>query len=159
MLVETKGITELALVYGSTWIVISTVIAAIMVLAFLANLLVLKKGMPNSHLTYGLLALALLAGIGVSFIGLDKVPYWISVSVFPFVLTLPLFFSGLAFSSELEKKSSSIGTAMYSNLLGSMLGGFLEYNSMYFGFRSLYLVALVVYGLAFASTLMSRSNN
>jgi hypothetical protein len=30
-----------------------------------------------------------------------------------------------------------------------MLGGFLEYNSMYFGFRFLYLLALAMYGLAF----------
>jgi hypothetical protein len=35
-----------------------------------------------------------------------------------------------------------------------MLGGFLEYNSMFFGFRSLYLFALVMYALAFLGTVM-----
>ena len=34
----------------------------------------------------------------------------------------------------------------------AMLGGFLEYNSMYFGFRSLYLLALAMYFLAFVTS-------
>ena len=63
------------------------------------------------------------------------------------LLTLPLFFSGLAFSAELQK-TASVAVALSSNLLGSMLGGFLEYNSTYFGFRSLYFVALAMCGLA-----------
>jgi hypothetical protein len=33
-----------------------------------------------------------------------------------------------------------------------MLGGFLEYNSMYFGFRSLYVLALAMYFLAFLTS-------
>ena len=53
------------------------------------------------------------------------------------LVTLPLFFAGLVFSTEL-KRTTSIGTALGSNLLGAMLGGCLEYNSMYFGYRSLY---------------------
>jgi hypothetical protein len=64
------------------------------------------------------------------------------------LLTAPLFFSGLAFSSELDQYSQ-VPTALSSNLLGAMLGGFLEYNSMYFGFRSLYILALGMYALAF----------
>jgi hypothetical protein len=72
-----------------------------------------------------------------------------------FVLTLPLFFSGFAFSSEL-KKSASVAIALSSNLLGAMLGGFLEYNSMYFGYRSLYILALIMYGLAFWGSLRGR---
>ena len=35
------------------------------------------------------------------------------------------------------------------NLVGAMLGGLLEYNSMYLGFRALYLMAMVLYALAF----------
>jgi hypothetical protein len=36
------------------------------------------------------------------------------------------------------------------NLLGAMCGGLPEYNSMYFGFQFLYLVAAGLYFLAFA---------
>jgi hypothetical protein len=31
------------------------------------------------------------------------------------------------------------------NLLGAMVGGVLEYNSMYFGFQSLYWLAVALY--------------
>ena len=43
MLVETKCITEMAKIYGSTWMVTSIVIGVVLVMAFVANLLVIKK--------------------------------------------------------------------------------------------------------------------
>ncbi len=147
MLVETKAITELALVYGSTWVVTSAVIAAILVLAFLANLAVLRVGTPAPPVTYGLLAAALLLGLGLTVVGVGGLPLWAARLVMTGVLTLPLFFSGFAFSSELRR--TSVPVALSANLLGAMLGGFLEYNAMYFGFRSLYVFGLVLYGLAY----------
>src|SRR5258707_1237819 len=57
------------------------------------------------------------------------------------ILVGPLFFSGLLFSTLL-KGSENISGAMAYNLMGAMLGGALEYNSMQFGFSSLYLIAL-----------------
>ena len=39
MLVETKCITEIAKIYGSTWMVTCFVIAAILIMAFIANIL------------------------------------------------------------------------------------------------------------------------
>jgi len=43
------------------------------------------------------------------------------------------------------------------NLLGAICGGLLEYNSMYFGFQFLYLIAIGCYLLAFVSELASGS--
>jgi len=43
---------------------------------------------------------------------------------------------------------------MAMNLLGAMCGGVLEYNSMYFGFHFLYLLAMGLYALSFISTLL-----
>lgn len=151
MLIETKAITELALAFGSTWQVVGLTIAAILSLAFLANLLVMRRGAPPAPWTYAALGLAVLLGLFL--------PRWILGASSPMVdgllmtavLTLPLFFSGFAFSSELVR-STSVGAAMASNLLGAMLGGFLEYNSMYFGFRSLYWLALGLYLLAFLTS-------
>ncbi|OGX23541.1 MAG: hypothetical protein A2Y03_05195 [Omnitrophica WOR_2 bacterium GWF2_38_59] len=153
MLIETKGITELALIYGSTWFVISIVILAILIMAFFANLLVIKRKEPSSYVTYGLLFVAILIGYFFTYLH-SVMSISLSRIVVPMIITLPLFFSGFAFSTEL-KKSSSIGVALSSNLLGAMLGGFLEYNSMYFGFRSLYIIALFTYVLAFASSVLA----
>ncbi len=156
MLVETKGITELALVFGSTWIVISAVVSALLILAFVANLLVMKLGTPRPAVTYGLLIASLAAGLFVSRESVAGLSPWVGRIVLTALLTLPLFFSGFAFSAEL-KKSTSVAVALSSNLLGAMLGGFLEYNSMYFGFRSLYFAAIGMYVLAFLCSLRTKS--
>ena len=148
MLLETKAITELALVYGSTWIVISVVIAAILTMAFLANVLAMRIRILPRFVCYGLLCGSVILGLGLVTVQWGAMSSWGSKLVMTTVLTLPLFFSGFAFSSEL-KKGSSVATALYSNLLGAMLGGFLEYNSMYFGFRSLYFFCIFMYILAF----------
>jgi heme A synthase len=68
------------------------------------------------------------------------------------VLTCPLFFSGIVFSTLLSKHSR-ISTVMCVNLLGAMCGGILEYNSMYFGFHFLYILAIVLYACGLVSTL------
>ncbi|HRT06646.1 MAG TPA: hypothetical protein P5204_13205, partial [Kiritimatiellia bacterium] len=71
------------------------------------------------------------------------------------VLTVPMLFSGLVFSSLL-KKAENVAGAMATNMLGSMLGGVLEYNSMYFGFRFLYLLAAAIYLAAMVAAWTGR---
>ena len=56
-----------------------------------------------------------------------------------------------AFSKELSKLKSA-SQALSANILGAMLGGFLEYNSMYFGFKFLYLLAIFFYFMAYMSS-------
>jgi hypothetical protein len=62
-----------------------------------------------------------------------------------------MFFSGMVFSTLLAN-TAEIAGAMAMNLLGAMVGGLLEYNSMYFGFNFLYLLAMALYGMAFVSS-------
>lgn len=148
MLIEAKAITELALVYGSTWVVISAVIMAILIMAFFANFLVMKLGNLPRRMTYGLLCISVLVGLSATFFRMESLAPWMGRMIMTGLLTLPLFFSGFAFSAEL-RASVSVAVALSSNLLGAMVGGFLEYNSMYMGFRSLYLIAMLAYAFAF----------
>jgi hypothetical protein len=74
------------------------------------------------------------------------------------VLTLPLLFSGILFSTLLSSKGQISGMVAM-NLLGAICGGLLEYNSMYFGFRFLYLIAMGCYLLAFFSELALRKRD
>jgi hypothetical protein len=71
------------------------------------------------------------------------------------LLTSPMFFSGIVFSTLLAK-TKNISGVMAMNLLGAMTGGLLEYNSMYFGFRFLYLLAIFVYVLSISSFFLSK---
>ena len=111
MLLETKAITELALFYGSTWAVVGVVITAILLMAFAANLLVMRVRRINPFLVYGLLIASIMARLVV------HLPTSNEQLFATLLLTLPLFFAGLAFSSELSK-APSIGGAMGANLLG-----------------------------------------
>jgi hypothetical protein len=44
------------------------------------------------------------------------------------------------------------------NLMGATCGGILEYNSMYFGFQFLYLLAIGLYAAALISSVAFRSS-
>ncbi len=155
MLIETKAITEMGLTFGNTWQVIAIAIASILIMAFLANAVVSRFHVGSTHLAYLFLVLSLVFG------------WWVaSHGGFPstalgrigtaFVLSFPLFFSGLAFSALLTS-GSRISGAMSMNLLGAMCGGILEYNAMYFGFRFLYVLAIFLYAFAFLSGFTLKS--
>ena len=155
MLVETKSITELALVFGSTWVVVSAVITAVLLMGFAANWLVSRIDQPRAAVVYSLLLVSLVACWQLSGLDLSGLPPAASRVLLTIFLTLPLFFAGMAFSIEL-KTSATVPAALSANLIGSMLGGLLEYNSMYFGFESLWFFSLVVYGAAFGAHFARR---
>ena len=144
MLIETKCITEFAKIYGTTWLVNAIVISSILLMAFIANYLVIKKIKINFTLNYFLLILSLVVG----YYFFTRFDGNLNFVFYPIILTLPILFSGIAFSKELLKIKSA-SQALSANILGAMLGGFLEYNSMYFGFSFLYILAGFLYLLAF----------
>ncbi len=144
MLIETKGITEIALIYGSTWFVITIVIGFILLMAYLANLLIIKNGQIKSSIIYFLLIISLLFGYFFTFVDTTIFSSIVLKIIIPLILTVPIFFSGLAFSKELSVENH-VGVALSSNILGAIFGGLIEYNSMYFGFKSLYLLGIVMY--------------
>jgi len=147
MLVETKAITELGLVFGNTWQVVGVTIQGVLVMAYLANLCAGR--LTRQSLTWAFIGLfiVLLAGYALAVHGSASATSLPQKILLVAMLVGPLFFSGLVFSTLL-KGSRNISDAMAYNLMGAMLGGALEYNSMRLGFSSLYLIALALYGLA-----------
>ena len=148
MLIETKGITELALVFGSTWFVVSIVIAFVLIMAYFANLLIIKKISIKTNIIYFFILLSITFGFFFTFSDYGNLSSASLKILTPAILTIPIFFSGLAFSRELTFEKT-ISVALSSNILGAMFGGLLEYNSMYFGFRSLYFIGFLMYLMAF----------
>ena len=149
MLVETKGITELGLSFGNSWEVVGIVFVGILTMAFLGNCLVQCLNIKRSAIAYLFLFAALAAGwLSARSGGLASTPIGRLETVA--LLSLPLLFSGIVFSTLLSARAYVSGI-MAINLLGAIAGGLLEYNSMYFGFQALYLMALVCYILAFVS--------
>ena len=149
MLVETKGITEMGLTFGNTWQVVAVVFVGILTMAFLGNCLVQWADIKHSAIAYLFLFAALVAGwLSARSGGLASTPIGRLETVA--LLSLPLLFSGIVFSTLLSA-GAYISGIMATNLLGAIVGGLLEYNSMYFGFQALYPMAIVCYVIAFAS--------
>ncbi len=155
MLVETKAITELGLHLGGTWFVIAATILMVLLMAFLANLMAQRKLVPRTGIAYA----GLLASLVVGYISarnhelISFASPFVSLAVACVLLTIPLFFSGMVFSTLIGKPNINISTALAYNLMGALFGGLMEYNSMYFGFAFLYLLAIGFYGLAWLFSL------
>ncbi len=154
MLVETKGITELGLALGNTWQVIGIVIAGVLLMAFLANGVVAILRIRRPLVPYILLLASLAIGLAIARSG-GFAPTTTGKLATVLVLTCPLFFSGIVFSTLIVGTKGLAG-AMALNLLGAMCGGLLEYNSMYFGFQFLYWLAIALYLAAALTTLVRR---
>jgi len=143
LLLETKSITTISLYFGTTWLVSMVVILGVLIMVFLANL-------AASRLRRFSLVLYLPLIVSVCFLYFFPTQ---NVLAWPFlprliysltIIPLPIFFAGLIFSStfrESQDPSFSLG----SNLLGAMVGGFVEYLGMITGMKALLLVVVVFY--------------
>ncbi len=158
LLLETKSVTEMSLVFGSTWQVNVLVFAAILTLIFVANLFILWKGPFNKTKIF----FGLFTAIGVSYsvpthslLALPLASQWVAGAL---VTAVPLFFAGMLFS-QIFKNRQEPTTALGYNLMGAICGGLLEYSSMAFGTKNLYLFALVLYILAFLVHGREKGNN
>ncbi len=157
MLIETKVITELGLVFGNTWAVSAIAIVGVLIMCFLANQWIGRIGPLPQIIIFGGLALSLLTGFAVNQLAIgNSLP--LPKLLLPIALVSPLFFAGLIFSGMLTR-GCSMGEAMSANLFGAMLGGFLEYNSMYWGLSSLYPLGIGIYALAFACAWLDQRSS
>lgn len=150
MLLETKSITRFALLFGTTWIVNSIVITAILFMILLANLYVIKKRVTakNLRLCYALLFIVLLLNLIVGdrvFLGLNAVSRLATSTIATF---LPIFFAGIIFATGLRKEKN-VSYVLGANLLGAMLGGVFEYSSLLYGFNMLTIFVMVFYALSY----------
>ncbi len=155
MLVETKAITELGLHLGGTWFVVAATITMVLAMAFLANLLVQRKGFRQSRYAYVGLFISLLVGYFYAR-NHELIAFGsplMSLVISCVLLTIPMFFSGIVFSTLIGKSGNNISTALAYNLMGALFGGLMEYNSMYFGFAFLYLLAIGFYFFAWMFSL------
>lgn len=148
LLIETRGVTDLSLLFGSTWIVNSSVFAGVLVMALGANLAVVRFRPRNLTPWF----VALFAALLVSY--LIRPSQLLTLSLLTrgiaggLLNALPVAFAGVIFSSLLarsEDATSSLG----SNLVGAMAGGCLEYTSIVTGLRFLTAIAMALYGAAF----------
>jgi len=148
MLLETKGVTELSLLFGSTWIVNAVVIAAFLTMGLLANTLTMFQPVSR-RVSYTALLSLLTVGMFLPYSLFLALPATKRVLAAAMLVGLPVFFSGLIFSRsfrDVDQPAQGLGI----NLLGAVVGGALENLVMIGGTPILGMLAIVLYGLSAA---------
>jgi spermidine synthase len=144
MLLETKGVVHMALLFGSTWVVNSIVFFAILVMILLSNLFVLAWKPRALWPYYLLLSAALLVNAIVPMSYFLNLPGTAKIVASCAVVFVPIFFAGVIFATTFgESRHPDIDFG--SNIAGVILGGLTENFSMMVGFDHLLLVAVAFY--------------
>src|SRR5271166_6608326 len=153
MLLETKGVVHMALLFGSTWLVNSVVFFSILVMILASNLCVLVLKPKKLWPYYVLLSAALVVNILVPMSRFLALPGWEKVAISCAVIFVPIFFAGIIFGASF-RDSSQPDVDFGSNIAGAILGGLAENLSLMVGFNYLLIIALAFYVL---SALLRRS--
>lgn len=147
MLIETKAVVHMALLFGSTWMVNSVVIFAVLVMILAANLFVLAVRPQRLDFWYAGLVTALMLNALVPldyFLGMDRT---VQILLSCLLVFGPIGFAGVIFAVSFSRTAQP-DLAFAANIAGAMLGGLAEYTSMLVGFQYLVLVALGLYALS-----------
>jgi len=147
MLVETKAVVTMALLFGSTWVVNSVVFLAVLVMILVANFWTLRFKPARLWPYYAglLVTLALNAIVPLDFfLGMNRSLQVLGSCLLVFA---PILFAAVIFAASF-KRTMEPDRAFGVNIAGALLGGLAEYSSMLVGFQYLVLVAILFYALS-----------
>jgi hypothetical protein len=151
LLLETKGVIQFSLLFGTTWVNNSLVFLAVLLLVLAANLL--APHLPARRTlgaTYVLLMVSCAVALAVPLSLLLRVQSLPARFVLASLLVFaPVFFANLIFSCAFRDRQVPENLFGW-NLIGATLGGVLEYTSMAVGYSALTLVVAAFYTMAFA---------
>jgi len=154
LLLEVQIISKIALLFGTTWLVNSIVVAALLLLIVAANATASTVPLISRWIAYVGILIAAAVGYFVPMQSLFFPNPWVKGLAALAVLCLPVYFAGIIFARGFTEVSFS-SEALGSNLLGAVVGGVLESISFWTGLRALLLVSVLLYALS-AFTLKSR---
>jgi spermidine synthase len=147
MLIETKAVVTMALLFGGTWTVNSIVFIAVLLMILLANLWTFASQPTRLWPYYTGLLISLALNVIVpldAFLGMNRGIQVLGSCLLVFV---PIFFAGVIFAASF-KKTADPDRAFGMNIAGAMVGGLAEYGSMALGFKYVVLIAIVFYALS-----------
>jgi spermidine synthase len=144
LLMETKSVTNFALLFGTTWVVNSLVFTGVLLAVLAAVEVTHRVRVPRLPVMYavlvGGLALSWLVPAGW-LLDRDVVLRAVLATAISF---LPIFAANIIFAKRFADTADA-PLAFGTNLLGAILGGCLEYLSLVFGYRALLVLAGILY--------------
>jgi len=153
LLLETRAVTQMSLLWGVTWQTSAVVFACVLVTLIFGTIFTsIKRVSPNVSLPLLLASLVILYFVPPSLLLTTNFTLKLFTS-FSY-LALPIFFASLLFASQYAERES-VELAFGWNLLGAVIGGLLEFLAMVLGYRALLLIVALLYLLSFLSRSIS----
>ncbi len=147
LLIETKFVTAMNLLWGATWLTSAVVFGAILLTILVGTVLMELKPVPWTLAGVGLvMALLVTYAIPIEALLRTDPPTRLALSVL--YVAAPVIFASLCFAARFKARPAA-DLAFGWNLLGAVVGGLTEFFSMALGFRAMTLVAIAAYLLAF----------
>ena len=147
LLLETRSLVSFSLLFGTTWLVNALAFFGVLLSVLVAIFINWRFPIRRPNLLY----LMLFASIAVAWLlppeDLLIDPPWVRYLLGVILAFAPVFFANLVFSHSF-RDTRTADMAFASNLLGSMVGGALEYLALVTGYQALLLVVAGLYGLA-----------
>jgi hypothetical protein len=143
LLIETKFITAMNLLWGATWLTSAVVFGSILAMVMLGTAVVQLAPMPWWTAASGLL-IALLVTYVVPVHALLGHVGWAKLALSVAYVGTPVFFASTCFALRFRTRKRA-NLAFGWNLLGAVAGGLMEFFSMAVGLGALSLVAAAAY--------------
>jgi SAM-dependent methyltransferase len=154
LLMEVYAINRLALLFGTTWLVSAITIGAVLLLIVLANLTVSVVPRNLQKLAYPALVICLVISFWIDPASVLGKGTGLALGYALFILS-PVYFAGLIFAHSF-RLSATAGPAIGANILGAVLGGWVEYATMVTGIRVMALLALAFYLASLAALVVDQ---
>ena len=154
LLMEVYAINRLALLFGTTWLVSAVTIALVLTLIVAGNLTIAAW----SRLPYGVAYGALVTSLLASYFASPELVLGRGLALsllYGLAVLSPVYFAALIFARSF-RAATVAGPAIGVNILGSVLGGWVEYATMATGIRAMVLLALVFYLFSLLAWLRTR---
>lgn len=148
LLLETKNVATFALLFGTTWLVNALVFAGVLVVVLAAIETTRRVKTPPLPVVFGAIAASLALGWVIRPEWLLPLPYAPRLVAATLLAFLPIFLANIAFAKRFRDAGDS-QAAIAINLLGTIVGGCLEYGALLTGYNNLLLVTGALYLLAF----------
>ncbi|OYW44123.1 MAG: spermidine synthase [Sphingomonadales bacterium 12-68-11] len=148
LLLETKNVATFALLFGTTWFVNALVFAAVLVIVLAAVEVTRRLRTPPLPVVYAGIVAALVLAWVIRPEWLLPLPFWPRLIAASLLAFLPIFLANVAFAKRFRESADAQG-AFAINLLGTIVGGCLEYAALFLGYNNLLIVTGLLYLAAF----------
>ncbi len=148
LLLETKYIATFALLFGTTWLVNAFVFAGVLVVVLAAVETTRRVRTPPLPVVFAGIAVSLAAAYLLRPEWLLALPYVPRLIVAVCLAFVPIFLANVAFAKRFAAADNS-RSAFGINLLGSIVGGCLEYAALITGYSNLLILVGLLYLVAF----------